>query len=989
MSGKTILTPAQRTALFDPPSDLAAIERLYTLGSEELAEIFRRRRPANRIGFAVQLCYLREPGRALRVDETPPITMLALLAEQLACTVNDFSLYADRSPTLREHRAHAEAWLRMRPFQIADRRTLFDIAINVAASTDRGEAIVMEMVRAMRESNVTLPASDTFERIALLARARARKAAYAGIARGLSAQQKANLAGLLGAGTVPGRTTLTWLREYPEAPSAGNLAAVIDRLEVARGLSIEPDRARTIHANRYAVMAREAAIMSAQHLSRLDDVRRTATLCAFAIEMEVALTDAAVFMMEKMIGSMFRRAERTRSERLVEEAGRLKEIGKVYAALGRLLIEGRWKPEDPRDAIDREIGWPIIERSVHETELLTREGEDGLEDVLERYPMVRRFAPSFLAAFSFRAAKPGDPVLAAIAVLNDMYSLNRRTLPPNVPLGFLRVRWRKLVLKDGIVDRRAYEIAVVVHLRERLASGAIWVEGSRAYRTLSDYLLSKPAFEEMLAEWKVPVAVDVTFTAWLDERRQRLNARMAEVNRKALNGELPDAVLDDSGLKISPLRNAVPDDAENLKAQLYSLLPRVRITDLLAEVAVWTGFGDRFTHVRSGDPPRDSAALMAAILADATNLGLARMAESSQGLTHARLIWTAQWHIRDESYAAALASIVDYHHVLPHSAIWGPGTGSSSDGQFYRAGAKGEARADYNAKYGSDSGVLFYTHVSDRYIPFHNKVIAANAGEAAHVIDGLLDHESQLDIKEHATDTAGAVDHVFGLCHLLGFRFAPRIRDLSERRLYTLTPSAEYAALHQLIGGPINVKAIEDDWKEVLHLAASIRTGTVSASVMLKKLAGYSRQNSLSRALREIGRVERSLFMLDWLDDIDLRRRTNANLNKGEARNALARAVFFNRLGELRDRTFENQRHRASGLNLVSAAIILWNTVYLGRAAEHLRNQGRDIDDMLLSHAAPLGWEHISLTGDYLWSDMKLPEDGFRPLRTQNRQSEA
>lgn len=130
---------------------------------------------------------------------------------------------------------------------------------------------------------------------------------------------------------------------------------------------------------------------------------------------------------------------------------------------------------------------------------------------------------------------------------------------------------------------------------------------------------------------------------------------------------------------------------------------------------------------------------------------------------------------------------------------------------------------------------------------------------------------------------------------------------------------------------------------EVLHLAASIRTGTVSASVTLKKLAGYSRQNSLSRALREIARVERSLFMLDWLDDIDLRRRTHANLNKGEARNALARVVFFNRLGELRDRAFENQRHQASGLNLVSAAIILWNTVYLGRAADYLRQQGRVI----------------------------------------------
>ena len=160
------------------------------------------------------------------------------------------------------------------------------------------------------------------------------------------------------------------------------------------------------------------------------------------------------------------------------------------------------------------------------------------------------------------------------------------------------------------MDRRAYEIAVVVHLRERLASGAIWVEGSRAYRTLSDYLLPKPAFEAMLVDQNVPVAVDTSFSVWLDDRRQRLNARMAEVNRKALKGRLPDVILGDGGLKISPLRNAVPEEAEDLKAQLYGLLPRVKITDLLAEVAVWTGFGDRFTHVRSGDPPRDSPALM-------------------------------------------------------------------------------------------------------------------------------------------------------------------------------------------------------------------------------------------------------------------------------------------------------------------------------------------------------------------------------------------
>ena len=182
---------------------------------------------------------------------------------------------------------------------------------------------------------------------------------------------------------------------------------------------------------------------------------------------------------------------------------------------------------------------------------------------------------------------------------------------------------------------------------------------------------------------------------------------------------------------------------------------------------------------------------MTALLADATNLGLARMARSSKVFSHSKLLWIAEWHVRDETYQAALACLVDAIHAQPFTKIWGDGDTSSSDGQFFRAGGHGEARADYNAKYGSEPGVKFYTHVSDRYAPFHTKVIAANASEAAHVLDGLLHHESSLDIREHYTDTAGAIDHVFGLCSLLGFRFAPRIRDLADRRLYVADARAD------------------------------------------------------------------------------------------------------------------------------------------------------------------------------------------------------
>jgi TnpA family transposase len=187
--------------------------------------------------------------------------------------------------------------------------------------------------------------------------------------------------------------------------------------------------------------------------------------------------------------------------------------------------------------------------------------------------------------------------------------------------------------------------------------------------------------------------------------------------------------------------------------------------------------------------------------------------------------------------------------------------------------------------------------------------------------------------------------------------------------------------LEPIVGDTLKLRLIEQHYEDVLRVVASIRHGTVTASLIMRKLAAYPRQNSLAVALRELGRLERTLFILEWLRDPSLRRRVNDGLNKGEARNALARAVFFYRLGELRDRSFENQRYRASGLNLIVAAIILWNTVYLERAVESLRAE-RSIDDALLPHLSPLGWEHIHLTGDYVWhSNRRVAKGRYRPLR--------
>ncbi len=210
-------------------------------------------------------------------------------------------------------------------------------------------------------------------------------------------------------------------------------------------------------------------------------------------------------------------------------------------------------------------------------------------------------------------------------------------------------------------------------------------------------------------------------------------------------------------------------------------------------------------------------------------------------------------------------------------------------------------------------------------------------------------------------------DQVFGMCHLLGFRFAPRLRDLGDRKLYPIEKTSSYPDLSLLMGGVVNVKQITDHWDELLRLTASLRLGTVTASLMLRKLASYPRQNGLAWALREVGRIEKTLFTLEWFQSVELRRRVQVGLNKGEARNALARAVFFYRQGRVQDRSHAQQQQRAQGLNLIVAAIILWNTLELARAIEELRSEGVEMSAEQLRHLSPMDWEHIGLTGDYTW----------------------
>lgn len=983
MPRRTILNTTERAELFTIPADETELFRFYAFSEQDLSVIRQHRGDQNRLGFAVQLCYLRHPCRILQEEERPPEELLVFVARQLDVSPSCWDNYSIRGETRREHIRELRVYLGLAPFGLKYFRESVHQLTELAMSTDKGIILATHLLQFLRGQAVAVPPVDVIERICVEALTRSTRRIYTLLTDSLGSKHRVKLDDLLAIKANSKVTTLSWLRQSPGAPSAKNLLEHIERLKSVEALNLPDGLERQVHQNRLLKLAREGGQMTAQNIAKLEPTRRYATLTAVVLEARATLLDEIVDLHDRMLGKWVSRAKRKHAEQFHKSGKAINKKLRLYCKVGEALVEAKETGLDPFYAIESVIPWDEFARSIAEAQKLAQpEDFDYLQHIGDGYTQIRRYAPALLEALQLKAAPAAQEVLESVHTLKELNQANARKVPEDAPLGFIRKRWEPLVFSGNGIERRYYELCALTELKNALRSGDISVRGSRQFKDFEEYLLPAKQFKEQRQQAVLPLAIHTNCTQYLDERFALLEQQLETVNRLASLDELPEAIISESGLKMTPLVTAVPDEAEALMRQAYALMPHVKITDLLLEVDAWTGFTRHFTHLKSNEPAADQKLLLTAILADAINLGLAKMAEACPGTSHPRLSWLQAWHIRDETYSAALAELVNVQAQQTLSAWWGDGTTSSSDGQRFQTGGHSQASGQVNLKYGQTPGKIIYTHISDQYAPFHVQLVNATIRDATYVLDGLLYHESDLRIEEHYTDTAGFTDHVFALMHLLGFRFAPRIRDLADRKLY-VPAGKSYPALQPLIGGTINRKQIETHWEDILRLAASIRQGTVTASLILRKLGSYPRQNGLAVALREFGRIERTLFMLEWLQDPQLRRRVQIGLNKGEARHALARAVFFNRLGEFRNRSFENQRYRASGLNLVTAAIILWNTVYLDRAVQAIRQHGQPFDEALLAHLSPLGWEHINLTGDYSWNaNSRILQTKLRPLKS-------
>ncbi|MCQ9148146.1 MULTISPECIES: Tn3 family transposase [Brucella/Ochrobactrum group] len=960
-----LLTEHERRQLLSIPENRDDLARLYTFEPDDLDLIRDRREDHNKLGFALQLCILRHPGVPLaRILGAIPASMVSFVAEQIDVRPEDLASYGARSQTMSDHARELAQMMGVRAAERSDIPMMIDAGAVAATATDKGMPIAVHIVTTLRQAGIVLPTISTIERAGIAGRARARKHASQALIGGLTSHQFDLLDSLVQIDPKNGLSSLAWLKTMPVSAKADSVRDILERLSFVRTIGIPAANSATLHPDRYRQLVREGRMSPSYIIERYTLSRRRATLVAFLIDAEERLTDAAIDMADKLIGSMFTRAKNAKARKYEATAKDVSRLMRLFRGTIDALAEAIETDSDPVDTINASVGWANLLRARHEVaEIADTADQDPLIVAADRYATLRKFAPALIEALEFKASKGSARTISAVKVLREAHRTGKRELPSDAPMPFKK-DWQKIVVgPDGKINRKLYEVATLAHLRNKLRSGDVWVERSSSYRRFDSYLLPPQMAGAVTKGLALPASAD----DWLEQRGRELDWRLKRFSKRLQKSQVEGVNFDGNRLSITPLRSATSPSAETFVSQVEGMIPRIRITELLHEVASQTGFLGAFTNLRTGQTCPNDSAMLAAILADATNLGLSRMARASEGISRDQLIWTKDAYIRDDTYAAALAMIIDAHHRLPIASIWGDGTASSSDGQFFRGGKRAKTGGDVNARYGVDPGFGFYTHVSDQHGPYHVKVISAATHEAPYVLDGLLHHGTNLNISEHYTDTGGATDHVFALCAALGFRFCPRLRDFPDRRLIPIEPTGSYPDLAPLLGKKVRADIIREHWDDVLRLVASLKSGHVAPSTMLRKLAAYERQNQLDVALQEIGKVERTLFMLDWLENPALRQRCQAGLNKSEQRHALTQAICTFRQGRIIDRSHEAQQYRASGLNLVIAAIVYWNSTYMADALAHLRSTGKVVGDAMMAHTSPVGWEHIAFSGDFLW----------------------
>lgn len=558
----------------------------------------------------------------------------------------------------------------------------------------------------------------------------------------------------------------------------------------------------------------------------------------------------------------------------------------------------------------------------------------------------------------------------------------------NPPCSFLEeVDLTHIRDKKGKIKQSLYKALLFVKVSEAIKSGEINLLHSYRYLSIDEYLINKKAWEDDRQNYinRAELSAYSNLSEVITPLKNKLDTLYGKVNESINNGDNIYASINKDGDIV--IKTPKVEKIETVKiAALLKQKNYISILDVLNIIDGATNFNDCLQHYSVTQKIKRPGTIVfyAGLIGKGCNIGLGKLAGVSKGINAHTLENTVNWYFNYDNLMLANNRIINFINKLELPNLMRKNLGklhTSSDGQKRNVDTD-SILANFSFKYhGSGKGVSIYDFIDERHILFHSLVMSSSEREAAYVIDGLMcNDEIRSDI--HSTDTHGYSDLIFAITHLLGISFAPRLAKLKKRALYCVSPATRKAYKKKnysvLPDEAIDLELIEENWDNILRLVATIKLKEATASQILKRLSSYAKDNPLYKGLKEFGKLIKTIFLLTYIDELDLRQAIQKQLNKIELSNKFSSAVFFDNNQEFKQGTREEQEIAMACKILLQNAILLWNYLYLSHLLMTAENDSKQEDLLkIIKNGSIMTWQHLNLLGEYDFRSKPASNDTF------------
>ena len=938
-----------------------------------------KRTSASFLGLLIQLKITQRLGRFVNLGEIPKVIITHIKNQcRSRVTLKDLQTYYTSGAKDR-HVKLIRRHLNIKAYDAAKTSELAQIwALEAATTKEALPDIINVTLEYLVKERYELPAFSVLERICQAARAEVNTRYYDQLCGFLESESRQCINDILRSSTGLNGFGWSTLKNEPKRPTPRNIHAYIQYLEWLTSLQTLLPTDLGLPPVKHQQFINEAKALDYAELMKLKLNKRLALVIVLIRHQYAQTLDNAADIFIKMLLKMDRSAQKLLEKYLADHQKQTDHLISVLSGTVKVYLD---KP-DSVAAFDPILGKNSDQLMQMCEQYMSFAGNNYLPFMVRLYKKQRSTLFRTIEILNLASATEDKDLLNAFQFI--LTHKKRRTeflsiqSDPNDPssrnvinIRWIRESWWKLVTGKSTksaqvseVNKTCFELCVFERIAEELSTGDLFIPYSETFDDYREQMITWEEYEAQLPTYCEEVGLvagDTEFTTTLK--------KSMETSCRKADSQFPEDELvriENGNLIIGKPKPDQPlPEVEEIGALLRDRLDKINLLDVIINVEKWLNLNKHFGPLsgfesRISDP---ELRFVLTVFCYGTNIGPTETVRSVQGVSRKQVAWLNLKRTTEARLDKAIAKINSEYKKYRLIECWGSGSSVSADGKLWDL-YEDNLLSEYHIRYGSYGGIAYY-HVSDTYIALFSRFIPCGVYEAIYILDGLLNDESDFNPDTVHGDTQAQSTPVFGLAYLLGIKLMPRIRNIKDLSFYKPDRSMVLKHIQSLFKEPIKWDLIEKHYADMMRTAMSVKAGKITASTILRRFGTKNRKNKLYFAFRELGRVVRTMFLLEYITDVDLRKTIQAATCKSEEFNEFARWLFFANGGKIP----ANLRHEQSKIvkynHLLANFAILYNVNAMTEVFNQLKSEGYNITRDIMAAFSPYHTEHLGRLGSF------------------------